>query len=85
MWCALKLIVMSAMNSFISKVWLKSHQFPQWYTSQLFEPNCVKTLRRKYIGKSSAVAKAKLNREVEHLEANLVLAKWNCERQLFES
>ena len=47
-WSTLKLLILYAMELFIPKVRLKTHQYPKWFTSDIRHSiNCLRTLRRK--------------------------------------
>ena len=47
-WSSIKLIIQQAMDLFIPKVKLRSHQFPKWFTPDIrHRLNCLRTLRRK--------------------------------------
>ena len=47
-WSSIKLIIQQAMDLFIPKVKLRSHQFPKWFTPDIrHHLNCLPTLRRK--------------------------------------
>ena len=47
-WSTLKLLILNAMELFIPKVRLKTHQYPKWFTSDIYHSiNCLRTLRRK--------------------------------------
>ena len=48
-WSSIKLIIQQAMDLFLPKVKLCSHQFPKWFTPDIrHRLNCLRTLRRKY-------------------------------------
>ena len=47
-WSSIKLIIQLAMDLFIPKVKLHSHQFPKWFTPDIrHNLNCLRTLHRK--------------------------------------
>jgi len=49
LWLYLKKLLQQALNQFLPKVTLKSHQWPKWFTSTLqHQLNCLHILRRKY-------------------------------------
>ena len=83
MWSSIKLIIQQAMDLFIPKVKLRSHQFPKWFTPDIrHRLNCLRTLRRKCITHPTAHNLSKLLLLESNLDADISSAKLRYETDL---
>ena len=82
-WSSIKLIIQQAMDLFIPKVKLRSHQFPKWFTPDIrHRLNCLRTLRRKCITHPTAHNLSKLLLLGSNLDADISSAKSRYETDL---
>ena len=82
-WSAFKLIVLPAMDCYIPKVRLRSHQYPVWYTPELrHSQKCLQTLRKNHNKRSSSLSKQKLNIAEEKFKIESSQAKCKYESSL---
>ena len=82
-WSSIKLIIQQAMDLFIPKVKLRSHQFPKWFTPDIrHHLNCLPTLRRKCITHPTAHNLSKLLLLESNLDADISSAKSRYETDL---
>ena len=83
-WLEFKQIISSAMDIYIPKVKLKTHQHPKWSTPQHRHfSNCVRTLRKMHSKKPSPASQYNLIREKNRLKDELKWAKEKFETNLF--
>ena len=82
-WSFIKLIIQHAMDLFLHKVKLCSHQFPKWFTPDIrHHLNCLCTLRRKCRSHPTAHNLSKLLRLESNLDGNISSAKSRYETDL---
>ena len=75
-WYFIKLIIQHAMDLFLPKVKLHSHQFPKWFTPDIrHHLNCLRTLRRKYRTHPTAHNLSKLLLLESNLDGDISSAK----------
>lgn len=84
-WLVFYDIVKYAMNIFIPKVRLRSHQRPKWINAGLkHELNCVNSLRRKYLSHPSLANLQKLRTNEQLVQNSMLKAKASYETNLIE-
>ena len=83
LWLYLKNLLRQALNLFVPRVTLRSHQRPKWFNSTLqHQLNCLHTLRRKHSKKPSPTNKNNLLAAEHEFQALASAAKYEYENQL---
>ena len=83
LWFYLKNLLQQALDHYVPKVTLRSHQQPKWFTLTLqHQLNCLHTLRRKHSKKPSTSCKSKLLDAEHKFQALASAAKYEYENKL---